>query len=312
MRVIGGGLRRRSWVRAVALVGVVLVGPGVLAGCSSPEADQPAATVTVTSTIGSSPPGVESGSSSVPTTRGADYPGLRDSFTAAVSVTGATVGVAMAPVGGDAVAALTLGDRTDRVAWSTIKVPLAVAAERVNGPSAAETAAIIDSDNDAAQTLWSSLGSDAAAAQAVTSVLREGGDQTSVVPARQRRAGYTIFGQTRWSLSAAATFTAHLPCMPGTDHVRGLMGRVAGNQQWGVEIMRAPTSTAVKGGWGPGESSGYLVRQIGIITFGDGRATAVAMSALAGSMSGGVAALNAVANWLSRHLRSLPRGRCPA
>ncbi len=141
-------------------------------------------------------------------------------------------------------------------------------------------------------------------ADAVTAVLRDGGDTTTVVPATQRRAGYTIFGQTVWSLPDAATFTAHLPCMSDAGNVLSLMGQVAGNQQWGMEIMSAPRATAVKGGWGPGMSSGYLVRQIGLFTFRDGRRTAVALSAVAGTMSGGIAALNAVANWLNRNIPS--------
>ncbi len=223
---------------------------------------------------------------------------------------GVPVGVALAPVGRGDSRPIMLGDNTPQVAWSTIKVPLAVAAERQNGPSTAESNAIINSDNASAEALWSSLGSDAVAARKVTAVLREGGDTQSTVPAQRLRAGFTVFGQTVWTLPAAATFTAHLPCMPGTAHVVSLMGQVAGNQQWGIEVMSTPRSTAVKGGWGPGVDGSYLVRQIGLITFSDGRQTAVAMSAAGGSMSGGIAALNAIGNWLNRNAARLPRGAC--
>ncbi|MFC4744026.1 hypothetical protein [Gordonia hankookensis] len=216
----------------------------------------------------------------------------------------------MAPVGGDAVPELTLGDHTARVAWSTIKVPLAVAAERAHGPSSAETAAIVNSDNASAEQLWSSLGSPGQAADAVTQVLREGGDNQTTVPSQALRPGFTTFGQTVWSLSSAATFMANLSCLPGTDHVINLMGHVAGNQQWGVDIMATPASTAVKGGWGPGIADGYLVRQIALIRYRDGQSTAVAISAVGDSMTEGVTALNDVARWLNSHIARLPRGRC--
>lgn len=290
---------------------VLLCVAALCAGCgSSADNDQAPVTVTVTST-GSSPSTVSVSSSSAPSSVPAgNYRTLSTGFARVAQQTGAIVGIAIAPIGGAAVPALTLGDRQPRVAWSTIKVPLAVAAERANGQSSAETAAIVNSDNASAESLWASLGSSSQAAAAVTAVLREGGDATTVVPAQQLRAGFTIFGQTQWALPDAATFTAHLPCMPGTEHVLSLMGQVAGNQQWGVEIMRAPRSTAVKGGWGPGDASGYLVRQIGIITHRNGKQTAIAMSAVGGSMSGGIAALNTVANWLGRNISRLPQGSC--
>ncbi|OPX09079.1 hypothetical protein B1964_25660, partial [Gordonia sp. i37] len=186
----------------------------------------------------------------------------------------------------------------------------AVAAERENGTSTAESNAIINSDNQAAEQLWASLGSNTEASAKVTAVLREGGNPNTVVPSQQLRSGFTIFGQTRWTLPDAATFAGHLPCMPGTGHVLSLMGQVAGNQQWGVEIMQIPKTTAVKGGWGPGVDGAYLVRQIGVLTYRDGQQSAVAMSAVGGSMSSGTAALNALGNWLNQNIAALPRGRC--
>lgn len=200
------------------------------------------------------------------------------------------------------------------VAWSTIKVPLAIAAERKNGPMPATVAAIEQSDNASAESLWSSLGSPQQASAAVMKVLAEGGDSTTVVPTERLRAGFTVFGQTQWPLQSAATFTAHLPCLKGAGRVVGLMGQVAGNQQWGVEIMKTPKSTAVKGGWGPGPTSGYVVRQIGLITRADGTQTAIAMSTLSAgsSLGSGTAALDKVARWLNANLKSLPSGKCGA
>ncbi|MGW0036954.1 hypothetical protein [Gordonia sp. NPDC003376] len=286
-----------------------------LSGCASGDsASGPTSTVTVYASLSSSSP---SGSPSAPPGSGAvvssattPSPALAASFQKVASATGLRVGIAVAPVGEKATATLMFGDRDPGVAWSTIKVPLAVAAERENGRSAAETAAIIDSDNASAEELWASLGTSQEASAKVTAVLREGGNPDVRVPSQQLRAGFTVFGQTVWSLPDAATFTGHLPCMPGTGHVVSLMGQVAGNQQWGVEIMRLPRSTAVKGGWGPGAAGDYLVRQIGLITYRDGARSAVAMSAVGGSMSGGIAALNAMANWLNQNITGLPRGTC--
>lgn len=298
-------VRRRGWIVGVA--GLV-TGMVAVTGCAT--ADSPAARSTVTVYAPASSSVSASASSSVPGSGSGANQALSASFQRLATGTGLRVGLAAAPVGPNGSAMLTLGDQQPGVAWSTIKVPLAVAAERENGRSAAESNAIINSDNDSAEELWASLGSGTQASAKVTAVLREGGNPNTVVPSEQLRSGFTVFGQTVWTLPAAATFTGHLPCMRGTAHVVSLMGQVAGNQQWGVEIMRAPTKTAVKGGWGPGADGGYLVRQIGLITYRDGQQSAVAMSAVGGSMAAGTSALNAVGNWLNQNIAALPRGRC--
>ncbi|MGW5523543.1 hypothetical protein [Gordonia sp. NPDC003950] len=288
-------------------VGVAAV---VSTGCATSDSAGPQSTVTVYASPSSSSTSSSAYASSPSSVTPASNQALAASFRRVASGTGLTVGVAVAPVGGPSRPTITLGDLTPGVAWSTIKVPLAVAAERENGESASEANAIINSDNASAEALWASLGSNEEASRKVTAVLREGGNPNVVVPSVQQRAGFTIFGQTAWTLPAAATFVGHLPCMQGTEHVVSLMGQVAGNQQWGVEVMRLPKATAVKGGWGPGVDGAYLVRQIGLVTYRSGEQSAVAMSAVGGSMSGGIAALNAVGNWLNANIAALPRGRC--
>ena len=194
----------------------------------------------------------------------------------AIRRAGQPVGVAIVPVG-KSEPLITAGDQTPMVAWSTIKVPLAVASERAGGQSAPQTRAIVESDNSAAESLWASIGSDTDAAAAVTAILREAGDTTTTVPSAQLRAGFTTFGQTTWPLAAAAAFTAHLPCMAGTEHVLALMGQVAGNQQWGGGDGR----TVIDGGQGrlgSGPVLGEVVRQIGLVTHSDGTMTAIAMA----------------------------------
>lgn len=282
-----------------------------LTGCA-PGGDGGSPT-TVTETVTAAPSSTTAPS---PAPR-ADAAALRARFQREIGATDPAAGLAIAPAGTGAGSPVVLGNRDTRVAWSTIKVPLAIAAQRANGgrPLPAATPAIVDSDNGAAETLWSSLGTAAQAAAAVTGVLREGGDATTTVPSRQLRPPYTIFGQTPWPLPTAATFAAHLPCMPGTTQVISLMGRVAPNQQWGVRILpqvetAAVTAAAVKGGWGPGTGGDYLVRQLGLVTFRDGRQAGIAMSTVGTSMAAGIATLNTMATWLGRNSAALPRGVC--
>lgn len=77
----------------------------------------------------------------------------------------------------------------------------------------------------------------------------------------------------------------------------------AGN--WGLANNDAPS----KGGWGPGESGGYLVRQLGIMHTDTGD-VGVAVAASASSFDAGVAALNQIASWLKTHTAELPTGHC--
>ncbi|GAB08764.1 hypothetical protein GOARA_021_00020 [Gordonia araii NBRC 100433] len=221
------------------------------------------------------------------------------------------VAIAILPVGSSA-APIEFGDtRPPQVAWSTIKVPLVIAAERHHrGPMPASVAAITRSDNNAAQSLWASLGTDEQAAAAVTAVLRDGGDRRSRVPSTRKRPPYTIFGQTVWRIDDAARFTAGLVCFPDGERVKQLMGKVDGDQRWGAERMRA--QTFVKGGWGPGTGGGYTVRQLALIRHRDGAQTAVAMVTFGPgtTMSSGTAALNHVGSWLDQQARHLPRGFC--
>ncbi|MFT3661925.1 MAG: hypothetical protein QM809_11140 [Gordonia sp. (in: high G+C Gram-positive bacteria)] len=220
-------------------------------------------------------------------------------------------GIALAPVGGGT--PVLLGDQTIRDAWSTIKIPLALAAERRNGQNRSETKAIVDSDNRSARRLTRSLGSPGEAVDAVTSVLREGGDaRTLVLPATDDDE-WPHLGETLWALSDSALWTAKLPCMDGSEHILALMAQVGRTQNWGLR-KASSEDAAVKGGWGVDERDrGYLVRQIGILTLDDGSRVAVSMSVHAPKMSydTGVTVMNTLGRWLGRHRALLPGGRCP-
>jgi hypothetical protein len=191
------------------------------------------------------------------------------------------------------------------VAWSTSKVPIAMAvidaglgeSERAN-----LTAAITTSDNAAATRLWNALGGGRAAAQAADAQLALAGDRATRIEYRALAGpGFTPFGQTSWSLSDQVRFTAGIPCTSAGEQVLGLMGHVVTSQRWGLGAAGA--GVALKGGWGPGSrpgaSDGYLDRQMGIITLRGRRvAVAIASRPADGSHGTGTRDLTRIARWL--------------
>ncbi|GAB0106551.1 hypothetical protein JMUB6875_55370 [Nocardia sp. JMUB6875] len=217
------------------------------------------------------------------------------------------VGLAVLPVGGDKVVAL--GDWTSGPGWSSMKVPLTLAALRKNpGNQVAAINAIEYSDNAAADTLWQSLGSPEAAAQAVQDVLREGGDTQTTVPAARTRSEYSAFGQADWSLANQLKFTAKLPCLPQSEVVTSLMGKISSGQRWGLGTL---DGAVFKGGWGPDTSGNYLVRQLGLIPVDGGQiAIVVAAQPNSGSFDDGTVILTKIANLISQHLEELKGGTC--
>ncbi|HEX7322538.1 MAG TPA: hypothetical protein VF299_06315 [Mycobacterium sp.] len=242
-----------------------------------------------------------------PATAQPGYEPLQVGFAKLANTIPAAVGIAYAPVGRNQVG--TLGAWSNGVAWSTMKVPLAIAAIRSNRPNAQALAAkaITASDNDAAEQLWSELGPPAQAAQQVQAVLREGGDAGTAVESQRLRPGFTAFGQTRWPLASQAQFAGHLPCIAGAAPVVGLMHNTVADQRWGLATVGAPT----KGGWGPGPNGGYLVRQFGVVGTPAGQlGVALAAEPNDGTFESGVRALNQMTQWLSANAAALPGGRC--
>ncbi|GAA4665912.1 hypothetical protein GCM10023197_21200 [Gordonia humi] len=223
------------------------------------------------------------------------------------------IGLSITPVGGDE--AMNFGTVRTARAWSTLKVPVSIAAERANGKKVVADIrpAIRASDNDAAERLWASMDDDKTAVADVTAVLREGHDSvTRIRSSLSRPSSYP--GATNWTLEQQSVFGAHLPCLPDSSRVLGYMRTVESNQQWGVKTMRKRgVTTAVKGGWGPvNDATGkYVVRQLGVVTTPRG-AFAVSMAALpsSGSFEDGIAMLNRVGGWVGANLNKLPVGGC--
>lgn len=207
-------------------------------------------------------------------------------------------GYALAWVDGDGLH--SLGTPVDQVAWSTIKVPLAISAleHGTPGGDALVERAVTASDNEAGMALWRALGPPEEAARSVDEVLaayRSAGTRTQSEVTRQ---GFSPFGQTVWTVQDQARFASRLACAPsssGAGAVRQAMGRVIAGHRWGL----APLEGAhVKGGWGPGADGGYVVRQFGDALV-EGRRYALAVSARAedGGYANGTSDLSELVQW---------------
>ncbi|WP_327144676.1 hypothetical protein [Nocardia sp. NBC_01327] len=225
------------------------------------------------------------------------------------------IGLAVMPVGGGDMT--VLGNWSSGVAWSTIKVPLALAALRRDptGLRSTAEAAITFSDNDAAQELWNSLGNGAEAADAVESILREAGDGFTDVAARHTRLAMMgaddelAFGATDWSLTDQVRFASKLPCLPRANSVVSLMSDITPSQSWGLGRL---IGAEFKGGWGPDDDTGkYTVRQFGLVpTLAGPIAVAMAAEPTSGSFDDATDMMDKLALLVGDHLPDLPGGLC--
>jgi hypothetical protein len=221
----------------------------------------------------------------------------------------AKMGIAISAVGANP-KQLVLGDWTSGPAWSTSKVPLTITALREeNPPTVTDSmrAAITESDNAAAESIWEKLGDPVTAAHKIEAVLAKYGDPTTV-EWRRLRPPFTAFGQTIWSLTNQARFTAAAVCDSSNVPIFTLMAQVESGQSWGLGII---PDTRFKGGWGPSPSGNYLVRQLGVLKMQTGlTAVAVATEPASGSFNDGTQELTEVSNWLTSHMAELPTGQC--
>jgi hypothetical protein len=227
-------------------------------------------------------------------------PAIEASFEKLAATVPATIGVAIAHP--DLAEVRSLGRWSTGVAWSTIKVPLAIAALRADAGRVRDLVvkAITESDNHASEQLWSQLGEPAEAARRVQAVVNESGDAATVVESQRLRPGYTPFGQTQWTLSGQARFAARLPGIADTAPVIDLMCRLTAAHRWGL----AAKGFAAKGGWGPVMRGDYLVRQFGIVPTDSGH-VGVALAAQAHAFEAGVDVVHAMTDWLVGRLPTI-------
>ncbi|MDO5512846.1 hypothetical protein [Corynebacterium sp.] len=158
--------------------------------------------------------------------------------------------------GGRVGLALATGDEVVHVgltgtsfAWSTVKVPIAVAAEREGvATEALIEASISNSDN-------------AAAYQLARAVDLELGD-LDFVPELE-----PLPGETFWPLTEQAQFAADLPCVDTEGATYAAMADIVDWQRYGLANI---DGAHFKGGWGLDAPQVYGVRQIGTVPAGDG------------------------------------------
>lgn len=271
-----------------------LTAAACLSACGPTEAP-PTVVVTSTQFVSPSPAPIESAK---PTLEPAGVHSLVD---AAVQA-GSHLGTAGAAVGGPE-GIVAAGFEEPTPVWSTIKVPIAIAALRADPsmfPDAA--AAITASDNDAAQRLYAVAGE-----TGTNTVLAELGLATGVNTA-PLRPEFSTFGQTPLSVADEAAMANTLACVSGAGEVLGLMGQVDPGQSYGLGTQGA----LFKGGWGPDESGMYQVRQFGLLPRGDGTYVPVALTALPadGTYETGQQMLSVMAQQLGEQADALAPAAC--
>ena len=197
------------------------------------------------------------------------------------------------------------GDAGGFAAWSTIKVPIAIAALKTNPGLAQQAAlAIQTSDNPAAMTLWNST-----TPEAVEEVLAQGGAPITV-QRQYIRPEFSPFGQTKWTVAEQARFASHLRCVDGAGPVLELMGSITAGQSYGLGTLPA---ARFKGGWGPSAlNGGYEVRQFGLVQDKEGRDVAIALAVRSGdgSYASGQTMASQLAALIRPALDTAPAAHC--
>ena len=105
--------------------------------------------------------------------------------------------------------------------------------------------AITTSNNAAAESLWSTLGSGTTAAAKVDAVLAAHGDSVTHTQANRIRPPYSAFGQKQWALTQQVRFAQGIACSSRSAPVVNLMGQVTESQRWGLGNL---TAASYKGG----------------------------------------------------------------
>ena len=229
------------------------------------------------------------------------------------------IGVAIAPLGSGPVR--TFGTLQVGHAWSTMKVPVLATvlselehSNEILGPQGRVEAsrALEASDNAAAEALFSHLeqtdGGLPGASQAAQATLQAAGDDTTTVNTAPNSSGFTTWGQSEWPASGEVSFYRSLArgCLLNSDdtsYVLGLMRNVESDQRWGAGSAGFPSGVPVafKGGWGPEDGGGYLVRQTAIVGSGDqGYVFSMLTRPSNGSFSTGAQQLTQIGAWVAR------------
>ena len=192
------------------------------------------------------------------------------------------------------VGGFTAGDNRPEPAFSTMKVPLAIAALRQSQAFYPDAeAAVTRSDNPAAHHMFGQV-----PAAGYEGVIREAGARTTTP------AGYQM--GTLWTTSDQAEFASGLRCVPGHEPVLEMMGRIVDHQHWGLGRIGG---ARYKGGWNYHEG-GHLARQFGLIPGPNGDIAVAITAHSPKGHEGSFAMLNELANGLNAMRGDLPTSRC--
>ncbi|HFG8773211.1 S-adenosylmethionine synthetase [Corynebacterium striatum] len=146
------------------------------------------------------------------------------------------------------------GLKGEEPTWSTIKVPIAIAAAEVGADEQMIDLAIEQSDNDAAYALWTQVQWETGDANGAVSDLLDEYDAPAKVE--------DSFGYSTWTLKNQAAFGASLPCVAHARHVNDAMDNLIVYHDNGLSAL---PDTRAKGGWGLSEIDGmYTHRQFGV------------------------------------------------
>ncbi|AQQ14720.1 hypothetical protein CGLAU_03715 [Corynebacterium glaucum] len=188
----------------------------------------------------------------------------------------------------------TAGDDRPVLAFSTMKVPLAIVALRQDAglyPDA--EAAVTRSDNEATWRM-----EEVVPATAVADVIAQAGSRTT------NSAGWRM--GTQWTTSDQAQFASGLRCVEGHEPVLDMMGRIVPEQRWGLGRIEG---ARFKGGWNFHED-GHVARQFGLIPGPNGD-VAVAITAYSpDGYVGSYRMLDELADGLAKLTPQLPTSRC--
>lgn len=277
---------RRAWGPAAALIACALT----LSACGDEDAANTSPTFVNTEARGTADPlyGKEStsaapaASSAPPAASSAPASSSEPSAAAPSSDVQAVLDRIVAEHGdvgiavSDGTTTIEAGRTAPEAAWSTSKVPVLIAANRMGAAdSQLVSSAITYSDNEAAKAAWAGLEEGTAGAQAAQSVIAEAGDTATQVQSQVTRPDFTAFGQTMWSVGNQAKFMAGVRCVEGAQPIIDAMGVADPAQAYGLRTL---PGALMKGGWGPSPAGAYDVRQMGIVQLG-GHDVAVALIA---------------------------------
>lgn len=192
------------------------------------------------------------------------------------------------------VGGFTAGDNSPVPAFSTMKVPLSIAALRQDQSMYPDAEiAVTRSDNPAAHRMFARV-----PAAGYERVIQEAGSRTSTPVSAKM--------STLWTTSDQADFASGLRCVPGHEPVLDMMGRIVDYQHWGLGRIEG---ARFKGGWYTYQG-GHLARQFGLIPGPNGDIAVAITAHNTKGYEGSFRMLDELADGIAAMRGDLPTARC--